>query len=48
MKIFRCEWSRDVTGFYVTPLVGVSKQGQWSAWIGWGPFLWQVYFGKQR
>jgi len=32
----RCYWEKDVHGFYITPLIGISKvHGKWSFWFGW-------------
>ena len=39
IKIGRCVWEQDVHGFYLLPLLGVSKvKGVWAVWFGW--FYW--------
>ena len=43
--MIRCKWEKDVHGFYVTPLVGISKiRGTWSIWVGWFYWLWTWYY----
>ena len=37
----KCKWEKDVHGFYVTPLIGVSKRLEvWQLWVGWLYWLW--------
>jgi len=37
----KCVWEKDVHGFYLTPLIGLSKvKGVWSFWLGWFYWLW--------
>jgi len=41
----KCEWGKDVHGFYVFPLLGISKiKGIWSIWCGWAYWLftWEI------
>ena len=48
MKICKCEWGKDVYGFYVTPLLGFSNvYGEKSFWIGWLRCLFRVYIGDR-
>lgn len=45
----KCKWAQDATGFYITPLLGVSKiKGQWSLWIGWLFWLWTWHMINNR
>jgi len=44
-NIMKCEWEKDVHGFYITPLFGVSKiEDVWAIWLGWLFWLatWQI------
>jgi len=44
----KCKWEKDVHGFYITPLIGVSSiNGAWSIWVGWFYWLatWQITSG---
>jgi len=37
----KCKCEKDVHGFYILPLVGVSKvKGMWAIWFGWFYWLW--------
>ena len=41
----RCEWEKDVYGFYILPLFGYSNvEGLKSIWFGIGPglFTWVI------
>lgn len=41
----RLIWEKDVYGFYIIPLFGISKvRGVWSMWIGWLYWLWTWEF----
>lgn len=39
----KCRFEKDVHGFYITPLIGISNiHGDWSFWAGWFYWLWTV------
>ena len=41
MKLLKCKFEKDVTGIYITPLIGYSNvKGERSIWIGWLSWLW--------
>lgn len=36
MKFVKCKFETDVTGIYITPLIGYSNVvGEKSVWLGW-------------
>lgn len=42
-KIWRCEFTVDGWGVYITPLIGYSwSNKKKSVWIGWLWFLWEL------
>ena len=43
MKFFKCEFEKDTTGFYITPLIGFSNvKGDRSIWFGWLAWLFTI------
>jgi len=43
MKIFKCIFARDVSGFYILPLLGYSKiNGEKAIWMGFLWWLWTI------
>jgi hypothetical protein len=44
----KCKWKVDTIGFYILPLIGISRvKGVWSFWVGWGFWLWTWEFNKK-
>lgn len=37
----KCAFEKDVVGFYITPLIGFSKDERYgkALWVGWGRWL---------
>ena len=47
MTFHWCEFETDVTGIYITPLVGYSNvRGQKSIWFGWLFWLFTIKLNK--
>lgn len=45
MKMFRCKFSTDIIGIYITPLIGYSNiRNIKSFWIGWIVWLFEVQY----
>lgn len=43
MKLVKTEFQTDVTGIYITPLIGYSNvRGEKSIWIGWLFWLFSI------
>lgn len=48
MKLINCKFEKDVTGFYLTPLLGYSNvHGQKSVWIGWLIWLFSIIWEQK-
>jgi len=44
MKLIRCKWDTDTTGFYILPFIAFGNEagGPKSLWIGWLFWLWTI------
>lgn len=47
----KCTFTKDVSGFFILPFVGVIKRecGMWELWIGWFQYIfaWNFYSTKE-
>lgn len=45
----KCTWEKDTHGFYITPLLGVSKiKGVYAIWIGWLYWLFTYQLNREN
>lgn len=43
MKILKTKFETDTVGFYITPIIGISRiKGVWELWFGWLFWLWTI------
>lgn len=48
LKLVKCKFEKDVTGFYLTPLLGYSNvNGQKSVWVGWIIWLFSIIWEEK-
>jgi len=44
MKLIKCKWEMDTTGFYILPFIAFGNEagGPKALWLGWLYWLWTI------